>query len=66
MSPTAVRRLRLAAIIAGACLLLIAGAATWIASLVRASRPQLNGEAALPGASATMTVERDEIGRAHV
>lgn len=62
MSPTAVRRLRLAAIIAGACLLLIAGAATWIASLVRASRPQLDGEVALPGASATVTVERDALG----
>ncbi len=62
MSPSAVRRLRLAAIAAGACLLIAACAAAWVASRVRASLPRLDGEALLPGASAPVTVERDALG----
>jgi penicillin G amidase len=62
MSPSAARRLRLAAVILGAGLLAVVAGGAWLASRVRASLPRLDGDAKLPGAGAAVTIERDALG----
>lgn len=62
MSPSAARRLRLAAVFLGVGLLGVGAAGAWLASRVRASLPRLDGEARLPGSGAPVTVERDALG----
>lgn len=46
----------------GLLLLILAAGALWIWSEVKASLPQLDGERAVPGLSAPVTVERDSLG----
>ena len=62
MSPSAARRLRIAAVFLGVGLLGVGAAGAWLASRVRASLPRLDGEARLPGSGAPVTVERDALG----
>lgn len=62
MKKTVFKLLRVAAITAGVVLLLAAAFGTWFYYQMRASLPQLDGSAALPGASAPVTVTRDALG----
>jgi penicillin amidase len=62
MSPSAARRLRLAAAVLGGLLLLLLLAVGWGYTRVRASLPQLDGPATLAGLGAAVTVERDALG----
>lgn len=56
------RCLRILALLLGAIVLLAAVAAGWFYLQLRASRPQLEGSAPLPGLAAAVTVERDALG----
>lgn len=54
--------LRVVAVIVGVVVLLAAAGGTWFYYQMRASLPQLDGTAALPGASAPVIVARDALG----
>ena len=62
MSPTARRRLRVTGIVAGVLLAGSAGLGGWFYGRLRASLPQLDGNARLPGLAAPVTVTRDALG----
>jgi penicillin amidase len=62
LKPVSARFLRLLASLASALLLVAAIFAVWFYFQLRASRPQLDGAAALRGLGATVTVERDALG----
>ncbi len=62
MKPVLVKTLRYLATALGVLVLIAALAATWFYFQMRASLPQLDGTAALPGASAAVTVTRDALG----
>src|SRR5215468_8763905 len=56
------RILRYASVAALVVLVALAGAAAWIYAEMRSSLAQLDGEATVPGATGTITVERDALG----
>lgn len=59
----ALRRLGLALAVAlGLLILVLLVGGLWLRSRVKASLPQLSGERVIPGLSAPVTVERDELG----
>jgi len=62
VKPTLAKTLRFLALAFAALVLLAALAGTWFYFQMRASLPQLDGAAALPGASAAVTVTRDALG----
>lgn len=62
MKPTSVRFLRRLASFVGVLLLLAAVFGGWFYFQMRASRPQLDGTATLPGLAAAVMVERDALG----
>ena len=62
MNPKAAKRLRLAGGIVGGCLLLAVAAAGWFYSRVRASLPQLDGNAKVAGLAASVAIDRDALG----
>jgi penicillin amidase len=62
MSPAVSKRLRLLASALSVLLLLAVLAAAWYYSRLRASLPQLDGQAKVTGLNAAVTVERDALG----
>ena len=61
-SKTRTRILRYLGATIGAVLVLLVGAAIWVYVELRGSLPKLDGVAAMPGASGTITIERDNLG----
>ncbi len=62
MHPEVAKRLRLLASASSVLLLVALGAAGWYYARLRASLPQLDGQAAVAGLGAAVTVERDALG----
>lgn len=62
MKPVVSKWLRVLALIAGVLVVVMLAALGWGYVQLRASLPQLDGTAALPGASAAVTVQRDALG----
>lgn len=62
MKPATAKSLRLLASLLSALVLVAALLAGWFYLQLRASRPQLDGQAPLPGLNATVTVTRDALG----
>ncbi|HZP59112.1 MAG TPA: penicillin acylase family protein, partial [Opitutaceae bacterium] len=62
MNPEIVKRFRLLAGVLSLLVLGAAGAGVWFYLQLRASLPQLDGDAVVPGLTAPITVERDALG----
>jgi penicillin G amidase len=62
MNPAAAKRFRLLASVVSVLLVVTVLAGGWFYFRLKASLPQLDGSAALPGLTRAVTVERDELG----